>query len=656
MHPEMVWANTLLSGLLSYAIRASMLLGGAWLAVALMRRASAASRHLVWTGATVGVLVLPAIAAVVPSWNVAVLPADPSPAVQDVAAASTAVAPQPAPAPALSAPAPRAQHTAPAESAAPAAVIARRPFVSSLLAAYRALGARVLFAGAWLALSALLLVRLAIANGRVATWKRISRPVEDAAILALLTRLCRQYGIRRPVTLLENDRTDVPVTWGIVYPVVLLPVAWTHWDEEQRVAVLTHELAHVKRLDAFTQQLAQAMVALLWFNPLVWVALRRMRLEREHACDDFVLVAGARATRYADELLGLARRLSRPTAPAAAALAMARRSELEGRLLAILDPYVRRDAVRRARVAAVVVLVVALTTPLAAFTAVREAVPSREPVTRVASAQQPTPAKAQAQPSAATVAPVARAAAATPATPDLLPADLLALLPPLRSSESAAVTKMMLVRPDTDPVRPIDIETLIAVTNAAKRMTSDTEKGQLLALIAKRYQRNDALRDAYLDAVTTMTSDDERGKALLALLERDSLPRGAVAQVLRATASMTSDMSKGAVLQRISPAIYADTAVQHAYLDAIAGMSSDTQRGAALSALLKQPTLPAQMQLALLEAIAPMSSDSEKATALTLFLEHQGFADDRVRRSFFRTAETLTSDADYRRLMTAVMK
>src|SRR5439155_1479877 len=157
----------------------------------------------------------------------------------------------------------------------------------------------------------------------------------------------RQYGIERPVVLLENAETDVPVTWGIVYPVILLPSTAAQWDEEQRIAVLTHELAHVKRFDALTQLVAQLALALLWFHPLVWMAVRRMRLEREHACDDFVLVAGARPSRYADDLLGLARRLTRPTAPAAAALAMARRSELEGRLLAILDPATKRSTDRR---------------------------------------------------------------------------------------------------------------------------------------------------------------------------------------------------------------------------------------------------------------------------------------------------------------------
>jgi len=154
----------------------------------------------------------------------------------------------------------------------------------------------------------------------------------------------------------------------------------------------------------------------------------------------------------------------------------------------------------------------------------------------------------------------------------------------------------------------------------------------------------------------TMTSDDERGKALIALLERDSLPFNAVATVLDATAAMSSDATKGLVLQKIAPAAYADSAVQRAYLDAIVGMSSDTERGAALAVLLRRRTLTPAMQLALLDAIQPITSDNEKANALMLFLDNQAMQDARVRRAFIATAGTLTSDADYRRVISAVMK
>ena len=506
---------------------------------------------------------------------------------------------------------------------------------------------------AWLSLALLLLSRLAIANARVSSWQRSSLAMEDARWLALLRKLSRQYGIERPVVLLENAETDVPVTWGIVYPVILLPSTAAQWDEEQRIAVLTHELAHVKRFDALTQLVAQLALALLWFHPLVWMAVRRMRLEREHACDDFVLVAGARASRYADDLLGFARRLTRPTAPASAALAMARRSELEGRLLAILDPATKRSTVRRARVGVLTLAVFALAAPLAAF---RPATRVRvEPTQRADEAKQST-----ARDSGARTAPLEHRKPVTELSKSAHSLESVMTrvgsLSPSTLWVGSAIPALSRLRADTEPPKYVDLETLIEVTKAAKRMTSDSEKGQLLALIARRYQRSDALRDAYLEAVFTMTSDMERSNALLALLDRDSLPLSAVAQVLKSTAMMTSDMNKGMVLKRISPAAFADSAVQRAYLDALVALTSDMERGAALSTLVKQRALTQPVQLALLNASVAMTSNVEKSNFLILFLERQGLADEKVRRAFFKAAETLTSDTEYRRIMTAVMK
>jgi beta-lactamase regulating signal transducer with metallopeptidase domain len=524
------------------------------------------------------------------------------------------------------------------------------------------LSATTIVTSLWLFVAGLLLLRLAIANARVSGWRRASAIVEDGRWNSLLRRLTRDYRIDRPVVLLQSGDTDVPVTWGVVYPVVLIPANADEWDEEQRIAVLTHELAHVKRFDALSQMIGQAALALLWFHPLAWLAVRRMRQEREHACDDFVLSAGARASRYADDLLGLARRLARPTAPAAAALAMARRSELEGRLLAILDPAIKRGAVQKGRVGALAMLVLLCAVPLSAF----------RPAARV------TMAKPQAQRAATPVAP-ASTKIAPQAAPQVATAEPTAKLDSARNDLDALIAQMRSISPavmklsqglpslarvqrDTEPValqaaqQPVDVATLLEVTRAAKRMTSDYEKGQLLSLIAKRYVRDDSLRDAYLDAAFTMSSDYERSNAIVALLKRDTISSYSTARVLRSAKGMTSDASRATVLKSVSPETFADSSVQRAYMEVITAMTSDYERSTAIAALIKAPKLSQAVQLGVLRATTAISGNNDKANVLLLFLSRHGLADDVVRRSFMKAAETLSSDYDYRRVMTAVMR
>ncbi|GAB5518252.1 MAG: hypothetical protein RhofKO_05030 [Rhodothermales bacterium] len=72
----------------------------------------------------------------------------------------------------------------------------------------------------------------------------------------------------------------------------MLPIEADTWSQERRRCVLLQELAHVKRYDCVSQSFAQMACAFNWYNPLVWLAARHMRIEREKACDDFVLRGG----------------------------------------------------------------------------------------------------------------------------------------------------------------------------------------------------------------------------------------------------------------------------------------------------------------------------------------------------------------------------
>jgi hypothetical protein len=154
-----------------------------------------------------------------------------------------------------------------------------------------------------------------------------------------------KLNLPRPVGLLFSEELAVPVTTGLLRPVVLLPGGAHRWNEERRRVVLLHELAHVKRADWLALLLGQAAAALYWFHPLAWTIRVQMRKDCERACDDLVLAAGTRPSAYAAHLLSIIRSLRLSHQRALPAVAMARRSYWDGRMRAILDPAVERRTV-----------------------------------------------------------------------------------------------------------------------------------------------------------------------------------------------------------------------------------------------------------------------------------------------------------------------
>ncbi|MGH3185183.1 MAG: M56 family metallopeptidase, partial [Streptosporangiaceae bacterium] len=212
-----------------------------------------------------------------------------------------------------------------------------------------------MFAALWAIGFAAVLGRALVGLARVAWIARGARRLDTTE----LVRWARETGVRRRVALLENERPSLPLTFGILRPVILIPAEARAWEQERRRMVLLHELVHVKRLDWLTQLLAQLACALYWFHPLAWMAAARLREERERACDDCVLRLGTNGAVYAGHLLELARSLQ-PAAPWPMEVGMAQPSGLEKRVAALLDPRRdRRPANRRTAAAVMVAALVA---------------------------------------------------------------------------------------------------------------------------------------------------------------------------------------------------------------------------------------------------------------------------------------------------------
>jgi beta-lactamase regulating signal transducer with metallopeptidase domain len=396
--------------LVDAALKGAILVAIAAIAAYVLRNRSAASRHAAWTAAVIGHLAIPALVLLLPAWKMPLLPAAswmaPESAALTAAPTITAIDASVAGDPSRPATSsasiikPDSRSLVSAGPTNPATVSATSPITTT---SSTRPGIVPIIAAIWLAGLLLVLLRLAYGTWRVGQLARDGARVEDGMWLSLTQRLANRLGVTRPLILLRGERLAVPVTWGIVYPAVLLPQDADTWSEERRRFVLVHEMAHVKRFDALTQLLAQISVAVFWFDPLVWLAVHRMRVEREHACDDYVLRDGTAPSLYAGELLEMVRSIGMPRhdrgAPAFAALAMARRSEFEGRMLAILDPRLDRHTLTRRGTLMTAVIVALLTLPLAALR------PFQQPTPAAPAATATTPAPATSPTAAAEALP-----------------------------------------------------------------------------------------------------------------------------------------------------------------------------------------------------------------------------------------------------------
>jgi len=352
--------------LLDSAVKGAVLLGTAVVAATIARRTPAAVRHAIWTSAVAAHLGLPALTWSVPPWKVAVPDTVvawlPQRAVTATEAGDSG---------GLSASGARpgeGRSLPPSDGGNGQAPRIEFPNHVGEGAAREAPGWTTPLTVVWLVGAVFLITGLLA--GTVGLWRlaRGARRIRDGEWLALSQDVAHDLAISRPLTLLESRAVTVPVTWGIVYPVVLLPPAAREWNTEQRRCVLVHEMAHVRRLDALTQLVAQIAVAVFWFNPLMWLAAARMRVEREHACDDYVLRFGTPPSTYVRELLNMSRQASRGRLqPAFAALAMSRRSGLKERMLAILDGARDRRPLARGWAVSLSAVALVLTGPLAAL-------------------------------------------------------------------------------------------------------------------------------------------------------------------------------------------------------------------------------------------------------------------------------------------------
>jgi TonB family protein len=327
------------SAVVALAIRSSVVTAAGLLLTALLAKRSAALRHRVLAGALLASAAVVPISLGLPEWNVT-LPVRTSVPPLNVALASEPPA---------------------------AAVEVQSPLPQRSMGSFLLLG--------WLtgaAVAALALIGALVRVRRMAA--RASR-VDTRRWLEILDEIAHRYELSRPIVLARTDSAEMLATWGIRRPSVLLPRHAADWTLDRIRIVLAHELAHIRRHDWIVQIAAETVRVIFWFNPLVWIACRRLRRESEQACDDEVLGIGVSGGEYAAHLVDLARQCRTSRATWAAAIPMAHPSTLERRIAAMLNPRLERRPPSQRALAACGALLLLVVLPVSVMRA-RPAAPA----------------------------------------------------------------------------------------------------------------------------------------------------------------------------------------------------------------------------------------------------------------------------------------
>jgi len=305
----------------------------------LLHRATASLRSRIWTFSLLMLILLPFFSIFTPLWRLPLIP-DIAPNAQETATMNTADT---------------AQSRLQKHVALHGADADNRPAPSEsvgLASFWRTLSGLDFHWSAWMLMGWVLgavLISFRFVIGKIGRWCILNkaRPEDNDSWRVLAGQTAVTLGINRKVRLLKSDLIGIAMTYGILKPAIIIPAGADKWTIHWRRVALLHETAHIKRLDSLGEWLAKAVVTIYWFNPFVWLAVRKLRVERERACDDIVLNLGTKPSDYATQLMEVAANLGASPGPFWQATAITQGSNLKDRLLCILNPRINRKAERR---------------------------------------------------------------------------------------------------------------------------------------------------------------------------------------------------------------------------------------------------------------------------------------------------------------------
>jgi TonB family protein len=347
----------------------AVIVGFVWLGLRCLPKLGAATRYAIWFCALMGLVLIPAL-------TVRLADRPPDPAIDSAAtSAQTSVAINaPAAQPRINAPAAQPRINARRAAPEPASTVSEpapaAPRTSEIpIPQTLALAA------------ALLWMLVACARGLLL--------LLDVRDLAAIRRDARLWSTAYDHPVFLSNRVRVPLAAGFLRAAVILPASLVEQLTPDAVeTIVIHEVAHLHRYDVWTNALARIAEAFLALNPAAWFVMRRLTMEREIACDDWVVARTGAGDAFAQTLLEMA---SHPGArvPLAAPSALGSRHSIVVRIERLLDSRPRRLRLSPAALGAALMLLalVAFTlqsvSPVLAY-APQPDVPARLPVTQIA--------------------------------------------------------------------------------------------------------------------------------------------------------------------------------------------------------------------------------------------------------------------------------
>ncbi|WP_113924008.1 M56 family metallopeptidase [Cognataquiflexum aquatile] len=145
----------------------------------------------------------------------------------------------------------------------------------------------------WFLGAMLFLVRLATSLADIRNLRQKQHDPVASVWQQVLDKQLTSLQMSKPVQLLKSIHVDVPMTYGVWKPVILIPAGlFFQLSPLQLEAILAHELAHIKRHDYLVNLIQSVLEVVFFFHPIFWWINKTAKEQRENACDDLAISMG----------------------------------------------------------------------------------------------------------------------------------------------------------------------------------------------------------------------------------------------------------------------------------------------------------------------------------------------------------------------------